>query len=326
MTSSLLLCLVVAAGPRPSAGPGSDDNWLIRRVGGDPGITTEFKVDRYVSGESFIESPLPDGYPRPTAPGVVELKRYPSVRRAEVSGERDPDQGRDGAFRSLFQHIKERDIAMTSPVEMDYDTLREGSWTMSFLYRSTDLGPSGGDGAVRVVDTEPVTVVAVGIRGAYGRNTVDRGLLRLEEWLDSQNEWERAGALRALYYNGPYVAEDRKWAEVQIPVRRVSAAVDRSMPSERTLSPGDLIELAVRRGAPLFNDHQPEACRAIYEVTIEWLLATSPQLDSELEAMLRKTLDDMRRQDDPRTQAWTLRHALDTVYRSLAGSTAASGR
>ncbi len=36
-------------------------------------------------GRCEIEAPLPIGYPAPTPPGAIELKSYPSVRRAEIS-------------------------------------------------------------------------------------------------------------------------------------------------------------------------------------------------------------------------------------------------
>ena len=113
---SVLLCASLAAGPRSDAGTGGDGAWLIQRVGGDVELQTEFKVDRFTCGESYIEAPLPVGYPAPTPPGAIDLKRYPSVRRAEVSGSGDPDRKRNGAFWPLFNHIKQRDIAMTSPV------------------------------------------------------------------------------------------------------------------------------------------------------------------------------------------------------------------
>jgi hypothetical protein len=176
-----------------------------------------------------VETALPEGYPAPTPPGAVELKRYPAIRRAEVVGRRSPDQGRNGAFYSLFRHIQSRDIAMTSPVEMDYPgwtgdaSSSPESWTMSFVYRTPTDGPTEQTGNVRVVDTTPVTVVAVGVRGEYGRATVEGGLRQLNAWLDGQTEWERAGSPRVLYYNGPYIPDYRKWSEVQIPVRPADA-------------------------------------------------------------------------------------------------------
>ena len=148
-----------------------------------------------------------------------------------------PDVGMNVGFWPLFQHIKRRDIAMTSPVEMEYSAVEprepgapqrdyestSGDWTMSFLYRTSDLGPLGSDkGGVEVVDVEPMSVLSVGFRGAYGVQRVEAGLHTLEQWLAGQEEWERAGEARALYYNGPERRGGLKWGEVQLPVRRKS--------------------------------------------------------------------------------------------------------
>ena len=86
---------------------------------------------------------------------------------------------------------------------------------MSFVYRTPDNGPIELSGNVRVIDTAPVTVISVGLRGEYGRATEDRGRRQLETWLDGQTEWARAGSPRVFYYNGPYIPDYRKWAEVQ---------------------------------------------------------------------------------------------------------------
>jgi hypothetical protein len=86
-----------------------------------------------------------------------------------------------------------------------------------------DLGPTGSDGRVTVVDTEPATFLSIGVRGAYGGATVERGLQTLNAWLGGQDEWVATGEVRALYYNGPYIPDDRKWAEVQVPVRPAAA-------------------------------------------------------------------------------------------------------
>lgn len=140
-----------------------------------------------------------------------------------------PDWGMDFAFFPLFNHINRRDIAMTSPVEMNYDGLGEPGttkptgWTMSFLYRTPELGPEGmdpKDDRILVEDLPPVTVVAIGMRGPYKLDRVKTGLATLRGWLASQPEWEEAGKSRALFYNGPEVRPRDKWLEVQLPVRR----------------------------------------------------------------------------------------------------------
>jgi hypothetical protein len=145
-------------------------------------------------------------------------------------------------FWPLFRHIERRGIEMTSPVEMDYhgkgDGLRrdiakklgesnadaaqpdaEKAWTMSFLYRETSNGDVGTDGNVRILDTEPLTVIAIGYTGSYSSDNVDRYLETLKQWVTSQQVWEVAGEPRALFYNGPDVRNRDKWAEAQIPVR-----------------------------------------------------------------------------------------------------------
>ena len=62
---------------------------------------------------------------------------------------------------------------MTSPVEMDSRGMLDprgrldeglGEWTMSFLYRSSSLGPTGDfENNVSVVDRPEITVISVGI-------------------------------------------------------------------------------------------------------------------------------------------------------------------
>jgi uncharacterized surface protein with fasciclin (FAS1) repeats len=80
-----------------------------------------------------------------------------------------------------------------------------------------------------------------------------------------------------------------------------------------------VIELAIRRGVPLFNAGQPSACTAVYEIAIESLLKShGDALDGQDRSTLRSALDRMSGEGDARQQAWTLRRALDAVYRSLS--------
>lgn len=199
----------------------------VVRVGGDMNVRFENKGDVYRSGTASIDTPLPEGYPPPTPPGAIEIKHYPVVRRAQVSSNAgNPDEGRDDAFWPLFKHIQSRDIEMTAPVEMDYPGMKgkDGSepdgWTMAFLYRRVDQGPTGQDKRVEVVDAPPVTVVALGYQGSYDIAYVRENLKKLTLWLEQSPVWEQAGEPRSLFYNGPRLFWNRKWAEVQIPVRK----------------------------------------------------------------------------------------------------------
>lgn len=210
-------------------------DWTTWRVGGDLFAKAEFREGSYYSGKCSVTTPLPVGYPAPTPPNAIELKRYPSVRRAEMRME--PSQGvssqsgRSLAFWPLFQHIQKHEIEMTSPVEMDYPQLKVESseaagkdtqaWTMSFLYRTADLGPTGKDGKVQVADNPPLTVISIGMMGPYMASRDIAMLAKVREWLAANPEWKAAGPARSLYYNGPDVMPSREWSEFQVPVTRV---------------------------------------------------------------------------------------------------------
>lgn len=210
------------------------------RVGGEMDAKVKQEGENFYFGAASITTPLPVGYPAPTPPGAIDLKSYPSVRRAEVRGEMAPDVASNVAFFPLFRHIQRRNIEMTSPVEMDYVGLADGleradhapaaddeapkggSWTMSFLYRKAEQGPTGPDEQnqrVVVVDTAPVTMLAIGLRGPYSVARIRAALGELDRWLADHPQFEVAGEARAMYYNGPEKRNADKWAEAQLPVR-----------------------------------------------------------------------------------------------------------
>ena len=114
---------------------------------------------------------------------------------------------------------------MTAPVEFNFanaDNTRKflGStdWTMSFLYRTPALGPTGNAGNdVVVVDRPEVTVISVGVEGEFSFKLLNKSVDRLKEVLKSQTKWVIAGEPRFFGYNSPMVKS--KWSEVQIPLR-----------------------------------------------------------------------------------------------------------
>lgn len=242
-------------GAPPAAGTG------VRVAGTIPeNVELVLEGEEWRFGRMRIEAPLPQGYPPPTPAETMEIKTYPSVRRAEVTASGNSNLGSNLAFWPLFNHIKERDIAMTSPVEMDYRGMAsedgtaldesKGTWTMSFLYRTADLGPTGEDGRVKIVDAPPVTVLSIGMRGGYGMSRVNEGLAKLHEWLAAHPQWKACGEPRALNYNGPAVRMKDKWSEVQLPVMLASgAAAEAEGGSPASASKGSSPESAAPAGA-----------------------------------------------------------------------------
>ena len=197
-----------------------------RRLGPAPKAEASFRDGVWTAGTAAITTPLPVGYPRPTAPGELVIKTYPSIRKAEVRGAAMPTVGRNVGFWKLFEHIKKNDIAMTSPVEMEYPGLKPGgemsssAWSMAFLYRTSDMGKVGSDGDVVVTDTEPLSVLSLGVQGGYGLDLAREVLPALNAELAKRGDLEIAGPVRVLHYNGPDVPSSRKWSEVQLPVRK----------------------------------------------------------------------------------------------------------
>jgi len=81
----------------------------------------------------------------------------------------------------------------------------------------------------------------------------------------------------------------------------------------KPLTPRELIELAIDRGVPLFNDGQFAACAAVYEVTCEALRAR-PDVAEASRQDLERALQDMRAEKSVREKAWILRRCLDRTF------------
>lgn len=169
--------------------------------------------------EPFLEAPLPEGFPQPAPIGEIRVQSYPDYRVART----DMTLLEGRAFWTLYNHIKQREIAMTAPVEMGYAPGKDGAiakTSMSFLYRNTKQGQLEVDGKVAVVDVAAQQAVSIGFRGDATKERVNDAKRRLEDWLQAhRDEYESAGAMRVMGYNSPFVADQKKLTEVQIPVR-----------------------------------------------------------------------------------------------------------
>jgi len=170
------------------------------------------------------EAPLPEGWPALTPVGVVQVKDYPDTRAAVVR--RDSSHGSTGRasggmFRSLFNHIKSRDIAMTAPVDMGYrDDETQAMTSMAFLYRRPDQGVTETNGTVSVENFAARPYVSIGLRGGYNDDRFGDALAAIDQWLEANADtWQADGPPRYLGYNSPFVPGMMKYGEVQRPVR-----------------------------------------------------------------------------------------------------------
>ncbi len=90
-------------------------------------------------------------------------------------------------------------------------------------------------------------------------------------------------------------------------------------------SAADLIDLAIDRGAPLYNDGQAASTVAIYEVAATALLAGGA-VNDDAQRTLRNALRDATRNGSSREKALALRAALDEARRNLTGRMEVSRR
>jgi len=180
----------------------------------------------------IIEAPLPEGFPPPGPIGEVVVKQYPAHRLALA-------EGRGRRFMRLFNHIKQNDIAMTTPVQMRLsepkaeseaeaeqgggDDPRIEEMNMAFFYQDPELGEAGETkGGVTVKDVPAVTVLSVGIRGGINQDVLDNARQQLLDRLSAPDSgFERAGPLRLMGYNSPMVPAVNRFHELQLPVRPV---------------------------------------------------------------------------------------------------------
>lgn len=181
-----------------------------------------------LSFRPWMEADMPASFPEFTPVHHIEVKTMPSYRMARVQMKAANGKRNSGAFWSLFNHIKRNDIAMTAPVQVDYESANAsaGEASMAFLYGSKELGSLGADtkdGQVKVTDMKPHQVVSIGVRGKMSEDAVMKAHSRLRVWLESHaDQYVASGPLRKMGYNSPFLPDSRKFFEVQIPVAAVA--------------------------------------------------------------------------------------------------------
>lgn len=185
-------------------------------------------LDELVETLSFRplqQAELPAGFPGFVAVDEIELRQYPVYRMARTAMQ----GGSNGAFWPLFRHIESNGIAMTTPVQMDWQTrpgeTAERPVRMAFLYGDPAIAPKTTDRGVEVLEMPAQTVLSIGAIGDDRRDRVEQMRARLDAFLAASGAaWVAAGPLRTMGYNSPMVPRDRRYFEVQLPVRRAAEA------------------------------------------------------------------------------------------------------
>ncbi len=161
-------------------------------------------------------------------------------------------------------------------------------------------------GRVRGADAVAARTAA-SVEGGELAFGIDDGRLRVNDARVTSNDIDAS--------NGVIHVIDR----VLIPVDFTLAAA--------TLNPLELIDLAIERGVPEFNNGDAKACAAIYELTAQSLVSLGGDAIGEpTRTMLREAVGRAASTHDDRRAAWILRDALDETARMLERQMAMSSR
>ena len=166
---------------------------------------------------------LPTGFPSSTEIGQIEIKFYPEYRAVTYTHTGPPQSATRVAFDWLFQHISQNQIAMTVPVEARYIQVSEqneqiSTVEVSFLYPDPKINPQKMTENVKVTDYPSLTVVSIGVGGAYTWESYTKNLHDLQQWLTQNPHYQVVGNPRRLLYNSPMTPDLLKRSEVQIPI------------------------------------------------------------------------------------------------------------
>jgi len=88
-------------------------------------------------------------------------------------------------------------------------------------------------------------------------------------------------------------------------------------PSDPLSAVSELLELAVQRGAPIFNRGEPYACAAIYEVALRSIVDRPGDLPASVTDPLRRALAEIELEGDGTSSAWALRRGIDDAVRAI---------
>ena len=120
-----------------------------------------------------------------------------------------------------------------------------------------------------------------------------------------------------------FTLSDKNPGPFRLEVESVKRVVDASFQNAQPAmtnpidQPRILIELAISRGVPLFNEGNEAACAAVYEVACVALL-TMPGVSESSVNRISRALNEIVATTSDAQRAWILRYALDDTYRDLA--------
>lgn len=169
-----------------------------------------------------------------TAAGEIEVKTLPARKAMTADGSGAYFDGADSVFMKLFRYIDRNNVSMTVPVESEVAENR-----MRFFVGADDKSRSltNADDVI-LAEVPEQTVVSMGLRGGYTKDTYDRGVAALKAWVETNKaDWATNGEPYAVYWNGPFMPGFMKKSEVHWPVESLHPEKQKSSPTSDAAVP-----------------------------------------------------------------------------------------
>ena len=95
--------------------------------------------------------------------------------------------------------------------------------------------------------------------------------------------------------------------------------IDRVLLPPREFAPLEtLLENAVTRGAPIYNDGDPAGCAAVYATALDAVvLGDGFGLNRDMRSRIKTQLEDATSNADPRDRAWAYRRIIDSLFAAM---------
>ena len=164
-----------------------------------------------------------------TPVGEIRVLELPKRIALEAKSAQGYFSENNGLFRTLFGYISEHDLSMTTPVEAEIEPGK-----MRFFVGEKDAAKKRPNtGKVEVINLDPITVVAIGIRGSYNIENFQNHEKLLLTWIDENPDYEISGSAYAVYWDGPFIPWLLKRSEVHLPIRSSQKESKKNQPSKK---------------------------------------------------------------------------------------------
>ena len=152
-----------------------------------------------------------------TLAGFCEIKTLPAGTILRTSSRGEYFEENNGLFMRLFRTINDNKVPMTVPVEAK---MKPGTMVFYLDKGSVPRNDLRLPEGVTRQNLPARTVASIGIRGGYTRESYEKNLEKLREWIKTQQNVRAAGEPYAVYWNSPFTLPFLKRSEIHLPVKR----------------------------------------------------------------------------------------------------------